>query len=97
MILLYIYLTISIVTLLQFIFMTIDASSKLKKRYPNISYEKMSFGEAVSVWFRIALFSFAPILNIIISLSFLLNYEDTIESTILRVYTKYKDQIEKEN
>ena len=97
MILLYIYLTISIVTLLQFIFMTIDASAKLKKRYPNISYEKTSFGETLSTGFRIILLSFIPLVNIIISITFLFKYDDCIESTISRVYDKYKDQIDKEN
>lgn len=97
MILLYIYLTISIITLLQFLFMILDASSKLKKRYPNISYEKTSFGEALNAWFRVALFSFMPIINIIMSLSLLLKYEELMESTILKVCTKYKDQIDKEN
>ena len=97
MILLYIYLTISIVTLLQFIFMIIDASAKLKKRYPNISYEKTSFGETISTWFRLILFSFVPIVNIIMSITFLFKYDDCIESTISKVYDKYKDQIDKEN
>ena len=97
MILLYIYLTISIVTLLQFIFMTIDASAKLKKRYPNISYEKTSFGETLNTWFRVILLSFMPIINIIMSITFLFKYDDCIESTISKVYDKYKDQIDKEN
>ena len=97
MILLYIYLTISVVTLLQFLFMIIDASAKLKKRYPNISYEKTSFGENLNTWFRVILFSFIPIINIIISINFLLNYDDCMESTISKVRYKYKDQIDKEN
>ena len=97
MILLYIYLTISIVTLLQFIFMTIDASAKLKNRYPNISYEKTSFGETLSTWFRVILLSFMPLVNIIISITFLFKYDEGIESTISKVRDKYKDQIDKEN
>ncbi len=97
MILLYIYLTISIVTLLQFLFMIIDASAKLKKRYPNISYEKTSFGESLNTWFRVILFSFVPIVNIIMSITFLFKYEDCIESTISKVYDKYKYQIDTEN
>ena len=97
MILLYIYLTISIVTLLQFIFMTIDASARFKKLHPNISYENTPSINAIGVWFRIFLLSFVPIINIIISLSFLLTYEDIVESTIRKVYEKYKAQIEEEN
>jgi hypothetical protein len=97
MILLYIYLTISIVTLLQFLFMTIDASAKLKKRYPNISYEKTSFGETLNTWFRVILFSFMPLINIIILITLLFKYDDCIESTISKVHDKYKDQIDKEN
>ena len=97
MILLYIYLITSIITLLQLLFMTTDASAKLKKRYPNISYEKTSFGEKLNTWFRVILLSFMPIINLIVSLSFLLQYEDVIESTISRVCDKYKDQIDKEN
>ena len=97
MILLYIYLTISIVTLLQFIFMIIDVSAKLKKRYPNISYEKTSFGETISTWFRLILLSFVPIVNIIMSITFLFKYDDCIESTISKVYDTYKYQIDKEN
>jgi dolichol kinase len=97
MILLYIYLTISIVTLLQFLFMIIDASMKLKKLYPNIIYEKTSFGENLGVWFRIILFSFIPIINIIVSITFLFNYDDCMESIISKVHNKYKDQIDKEN
>lgn len=97
MILLYIYLTISIITFLQFIFMIIDAALRLKKLHPNIRYEKTPLINTIGTWFRIILFSFAPIINVIISLSFLCKYEDTVESTILRVCEKYKDQIEKEN
>ena len=97
MILLYIYLTISIVTLLQFLFMTIDASAKLKKRYPGISYEKMSFGESLNTWFRTVLFSLMPIVNVIMSITLLLKYDDCMESTIAKVCEKYKDQIDKEN
>ena len=97
MILLYIYLAISIVTLLQFIFMTIDASAQLKKRYPNISYEKTSFGETLSTGFRIILLSFIPLVNIIISITFLFKHDDCIESTVSKVRDKYKDQIDKEN
>lgn len=97
MILLYIYLTISIVTLLQFLFMIIDASVRLKKLHPNISYDKTPLINAIGIWFRVILFSFVPIINIIMSLSLLLAYEDTIESTIRKVCAKYKDQIDKEN
>lgn len=97
MILLYIYLAISAVTLLQFLFVTMDASAKLKKRYPNISYDKSSFTETVSTWFRIILLSFMPFVNIIMSITFLFKYDDVIESTILKVHEKYKDQIDKEN
>ena len=97
MILLYIYLTISIVTLLQFLLMIIDASAKIKKRYPNISYEKTSFGEALNTWFRVILCSFIPLINIIISITFLFKYDDCIEFTISKVYDKYKEQIDKEN
>ena len=97
MILLYIYLTISLVTLLQFLFMIIDASLRLKKLHPNIRYEKTPFISAIGTWFRVALFSFAPIINVIMSLSLLCKYEDIVEDTILRVCEKYKDQIEKEN
>ena len=97
MILLYIYLTISIVTLLQFLLMIIDASAKIKKRYPNISYEKTSFGEALNTCFRVILCSFMPLINIIISITFLFKYDDCIESTISKVHYKYKEQIDKEN
>ena len=97
MILLYIYLTISIVTLLQFLFMIIDASAKLKKLYPNISYDKTSFGEDLNTWFRVILFSFMPLINIMMSITFLFTYDELIESTISKVYNKYKDQIDKEN
>ena len=97
MILLYVYLTISIVTLLQFLFMIIDATIKLKKLHPNIIYEKTPFINAVGVWFRVILLSFVPIVNVIMSLSLLLAYEDIMESTIHKVCEKYKDQIEKES
>ena len=97
MILLYIYLVISAVTLLQFLFVTMDASAKLKKRYPNISYDKSSFTETVSTWFRVILLSFMPFVNIIMSITFLFKYDDVIESTTLKVREKYKDQIDKEN
>lgn len=97
MILLYIYLTISIITLLQFIFTIIDASAKLKKLHPNISYEKTPFISAIGTLFRVILLSFMPIINVIMSFSLLFNYEDIVESTILKVCVKYKYQIEKEN
>ena len=97
MILLYIYLAISVVTLLQFLFLVMDASAKLKKRYPNISYDKSSFTETVSTWFRVILLSFMPFVNIIMSITFLFKYDDVIESTTLKVREKYKDQIDKEN
>ncbi len=97
MILLYVYLTISIVTLLQFLFLIIDASAKLKKRYPDISYEKTSFGESLGTWFRLILLSFIPIINIIMSITLLFKYDDIMESTIAKVYYKCKDQIDKEN
>lgn len=97
MILLYVYLIISLVTLLQFIFMIIDASAKLKKLHPNISYEKTPLISTIGTLFRLILFSFMPIINIIMSFSLLFKYEDIIESTILKVCVKYKDQIEKEN
>ena len=97
MILLYIYLAISIVTLLQFLFMIIDASMKLKKLHPNIVYDKTPLINAIGIWFRVILFSFAPIVNIIMSLSLLFAYEDIMESTIRKVCEKYKDQIDKEN
>ena len=97
MILLYIYLTISIITLLQFLFMTIDASIRLQKLYPTIRYEKTPLINAIGIWFRVILFSFAPIINITMSLSLLCKYDDIIESTILKMRTKYKDQIDKEN
>jgi hypothetical protein len=97
MILLYIYLIISIVTLLQFLFIIISASARLKKLYPNISYDKTSLGETLSAWFRLILFSFIPIINIIMSLTLLFKYEDLVESSAHKVCEKYKDQIEKEN
>ena len=96
MILLYVYLTISIVTLLQFLFMIIDASARFKKLHPNISYEKTPLINAIGTWFRLILLSFMPIINIIMSFSLLCKYEDIIESTILGVCVKYKDQIDKE-
>jgi hypothetical protein len=97
MILFYIYLIVSVVTLLQFLFVTIDASMRFKKLHPNISYEKTSLINAIGVWFRLFLFCFVPIINIIMSLSLLFTYEDTVKSTICKVCEKYKDQIEKEN
>lgn len=97
MILLYVYLTISIVALLQFLFITISASARLKKLYPNISYDKASLGETLGAWFRMFLFSFIPIINIIMSFTLLFKYEEIIESSIHKVCEKYKDQIEKED
>ena len=96
MTLLYIYLAISIITLLQFLLAIMDASAKLKKRFPNISYEKSSFAEVISTGLRLILLSFMPIVNLMLSLTMLLNYDDFIESTILKVYEKYKNQIDKE-
>lgn len=97
MTLLYIYLAISIITLLQFLLAIMDASAKLKKRFPNISYEKTSFAETISTGFRLILLSFMPIVNLMLSLTMLFKYDDFMESTILKVYEKYKNQIDKEN
>jgi hypothetical protein len=77
--------------------MIIDASIKLKKLHPNIRYEKTPLINAIGIWFRVILFSFAPIVNIVMSLSLLFAYEDIMESTIRKVRDKYKDQIDKEN
>ena len=97
MILLYIYLAISIITLLQFLFMIIDASERLKKLHPNIHHEKTSLINAIGTWFRFILLSFAPIINVIMLFSLLCNYEDMVETSVLKVCEKYKDQIDKEN
>lgn len=96
MILFYIYLIISVATLLQFLFMTMDASMKLKKLYPNIPYEKHSLGEILGICLRVILLSFIPIVNIIMSLTLLFKYEDLVESSISDIYEKYKNQIDKE-
>ena len=97
MILFYVYLVVSVVTLLQFILMIMDVTAKLKKRYPGISYEKTYLSEVLSTWFRLILFSFIPILNILMLSALLLKYDECIESTISKIYDKYKDQIDKEN
>jgi hypothetical protein len=96
MTLLYIYLAISIITLLQFLLAIMDASAKLKKRFPNISYEKSSFAEVISTGFRLILLSFMPIVNLMLSLTMLFKYDEFIESTVSKVYEKYKNQIDKE-
>jgi hypothetical protein len=97
MILLYVYLTISIITLLQFLFAIMDASAKLKKRYPNILYDKTSFVEVINTGFRLILLSFMPIIHIVMSLTMLFEYDNFIESAISKVYEKYKNQLDKEN
>jgi uncharacterized membrane protein len=96
MILLYIYLAISIVAFLQVVFATIDANAKFKKRYAHITYKKESFGESISTWFRVILTCFFPIINIIMSVTLLLQYDTCVESSIEKVYNKYNDQ-DKEN
>ena len=79
MILFYIYLAISIVTLVQLFLAVMDVSAKLQKRFPNISYEKTSLTEGVATWFRLILLSFIPIINVIMSLTMLFEYDEFIE------------------
>ena len=83
--------------LLQFLFAIMDASAKLKKRYPNILYDKTSFVEVINTGFRLILLSFMPIIHIVMSLTMLFEYDNFIESAISKVYEKYKNQLDKEN
>lgn len=87
-ILLYIYLGISVLTLLMYIFTVFDAAYEFKRRYPNVKNGKTHLMEDISAWSRAVIYCFLPIVNAFLLFSLLFNAETLKEHTIEKVYLK---------
>jgi len=97
MIWLYIYLGISVITLLLLYLTTIEAAYEFKRRYPNIKVPKHAFIEKVASVFRITLTCFFPIINIAMLWRYLFDKEAVMEKAIASVYLKHSREKEKED
>lgn len=90
--LLYIYLGISILTLILYAFTTLDISFEFKRRYPNANIAKSHFIEKVSSCFKTVLVSFMPILNICMFFVLLFKGDELTEKSIQKVLSKSKEE-----
>ena len=97
MIWLYIYLGISVITLLLFCSTTVEAVYEFKRRYPDVKSPKHAFIEKIAVAFQIILTCFFPIINIAIFWTCLFDRETIIEKTIFNTYLKLSREKEKED
>lgn len=94
MILLYIYLGISIVTLLMNILISVTVAQKFKRWYPNLKVPKSSIASKWLVFLKLVIGSFIPIVNVGILWVYIFNGEELEARAILKLYHKYMEDPE---
>ena len=100
MIIIYIHLIVSIITILMMILSSIVITDKFKVKYPGLEVPKQSFAEKALIWTRDILAALIPIFNIIICMILVFDYKSFETRTINNMYLqcldeKYKEEREK--
>jgi hypothetical protein len=87
-ILLYIYLGVSITSLILFKLTSLAMSRIFKARYPDLKPPKTSFIEKLGTIFKALLIHFMPILNVLLLFIYLFDEEKIVERSIEKMYSK---------
>ena len=88
MIWLYVYLGISVLTFILFLFCSLESSREFKRRYPDIKGSQLSLIERIGGYIRFILIAFIPVVNIFYFWVLLFKSETIKEKTVEAVYLK---------
>jgi hypothetical protein len=86
--LLYIYLGMSVLTYILYIFSVLKISHEFKRRYPNLKAPRKHLIDTIGTVFKITLIHFIPIFNIGLFFVYLFCDEKLEERTIEKLYLK---------
>jgi hypothetical protein len=95
MVLLFIYLGISLLTLVLFWMCCIEGAIEFRKRYPHIKIPKSHWSSKINVVIRVIIISMIPIFNLVFLLYITFKTEDVIEGSIYRLHNKYASEEDK--
>lgn len=86
--LLYIYLGISILATIMYIFSGLKAAHEFKRRYPNLERPKTPLVDKIFIMFKGILIHFIPLLNVLLIYAYLFRDEELEERVIEKMYSK---------
>lgn len=92
MIFLYIYLGISVLTLLCSVLISFVAAYEFRRRFPDIKVPKSSWADSCLTIIRLVGVCVIPIINLYLLYMVFVNTDQTIEDGILKLYKKYSNE-----
>ena len=95
MLFLFIYLGISLLTLVLFWMCCIEGAHEFRKRYPHIKIPKSHWSSKINVVIRVIIPSMIPIFNLLMLLYIVFKNEEVIEGSIYKLHNKYASEEDK--